>query len=127
MTSLRALAEDDGDGFDPKVFWPVNAFIFLLIIGACIWCWWCGGKAYFFYGGSNPESRQRSDLAYQQTVLARQQRREERRRDTPEKRKKRLIECFRRCQVSMVRVKYSLSNQVSAGADPVAVHLCVRD
>mmetsp|Transcript_16877 Transcript_16877/g.34866 ORF Transcript_16877/g.34866 Transcript_16877/m.34866 type:complete len:233 (-) Transcript_16877:26-724(-) len=96
---LRALAEGDeavsnSSSIDPKVFWPVNGFIFFLVIGACVF--YCRGGFNFFH------SRADSDQTYQQNVIRRREREAERRRGTPEKRKKNLMKSFKRCKVHMV-------------------------
>ena len=86
----------DDAAFDPKVFWSVNALIFCIIVGSCIW--------YCKFGSLllTEQSRNASDEAYRQTVLERRQRRLERKRDSPEKRRKRLMQSFQRQSVSMV-------------------------
>ena len=91
-----ASASSGDNAFDPKVFWSVNALIFFIIVGSCIW--------YCKFGNLllTEQSRSASDEAYRQTVLERQQRRLERKRDSPEKRRKRLTQSFQRQSVSMV-------------------------
>ena len=80
---------------DPKVFWPVNAFIFLLVIGACVF--YCRGGFDFFRSARNE-----SDETYQERLRRREQEAIERRRGTPEQRKRRLLRSFQRCKVQMV-------------------------
>ena len=98
---LRRRLEDLSDGgseaaFDPKVFWSVNALIFCIIVGSCIW------YRKFGHLMLSDQGRNASDLAFRQSVLEREQRRLERKRDSPEKRRKRLMQSFQRQSVSMV-------------------------
>jgi hypothetical protein len=89
-----------GGEFDHKVFWSVNAFIVVLLIGSCAWCYCYGGGKAFCLGSMN---RTQSDQEYQRAVLQRRQREAEQTKDSPEKRKRKLAQSFQRNQVGMVR------------------------
>jgi hypothetical protein len=88
-----------GGEFDPKVFWSVNAFIVVLLIGSCAWCYCYGGGKAFCLGSMN---RTQSDQEYQRAVLQRRQREAEQTKDSPEKRKRKLAQSFQRNQVGMI-------------------------
>mmetsp|Transcript_13949 Transcript_13949/g.38571 ORF Transcript_13949/g.38571 Transcript_13949/m.38571 type:complete len:253 (+) Transcript_13949:104-862(+) len=100
-TFLRALNEEDSNysstsaSIDPKVFWPVNAFILCLVVGACVF--YCKGGF-----GWLQNSRENSDRAYAATVQRRQEAERERRRGSPEKRKKLLKKSFKKNNVEMI-------------------------
>lgn len=90
------VSNDGSASFDPKVFWSVNALIVCIIVGSCVW--------YCKYGSFllTEQGRNTSDEAFRQAVRERQQRQLERKRDSPEKRRKRLMQSFKRQSVSMV-------------------------
>mmetsp|Transcript_9740 Transcript_9740/g.17159 ORF Transcript_9740/g.17159 Transcript_9740/m.17159 type:complete len:394 (+) Transcript_9740:194-1375(+) len=102
--------------FDPKVFWSVNAFIFVLVVTTCGWCWW--GDKY----GRRRQQQQRdqqnqqrfptlsafttmtaseSDEIYRRAVLERRERQAKAKIDTPEQRTKKLLKSFGKNQVRM--------------------------
>ena len=88
--------------FDAPVFWGVNAFLLVLLVGLCVWCVWCGGKDHVeSYLSAN--RRADSDREYQATLRQRQEARLEARRSTPTKRRARLQRSFVRNHVQMVR------------------------
>lgn len=91
--------------FNPTVFWTVNAFILCLLLAACCSCRY-GGK----YLGviiqnmtrHDHHARQNSDLAFIRHQLAREAARAAAKQESPEIRKKRVLDSFRRCGVTMV-------------------------
>ncbi len=98
-------SEDMGGSFDPKVFWCVNAFIFVLLVGTIVWCCFCD-KSWLF--NVNPEERrQRSDEIYRRRILAQRQRQEQAKQETPAKRTKKLLKSFAQNKVQMVRKELS--------------------
>lgn len=91
---------NDSNTFDPRVFWSVNAFIFVLFCVAIFLCCYYGKREWLFYDFE--EGRRSSDEAYRQTVLRRRRQREEAKVETPEQRTKKLLKSFALNEVSMV-------------------------
>lgn len=93
-------AQGGGDDFDPRVFWGVNAFIALMVILGCTLFWYRWNR----HGITMPSEQDRR--------LEDARRAEERRvtkLDNPIKRKRKLLQSFRRCQVTKVRFLLRLS------------------
>ena len=91
---------DDGSEFDPKVFWSVNAFIFVMLMAMCLFCYF-GDKTWI----TNPEERRRrSDDAYRAALRDRLEQEAQRRLETPEQRTRKLLQSFKRHKVQMVGI-----------------------
>jgi len=87
--------------FNPIVFWGVNAFLFVLLLTACFWCWWCGGWKW-----SAASSSSSSDVEYRRR-LAEQQPQQPLQDtaaldDDPETRQRKIMASFDRCHVKQV-------------------------
>jgi hypothetical protein len=108
-TAALALSGQSNDNanysttnFDPKVFWSVNAFIFVLLISTVVVCCFAK-KEWFTY--DRETGRMNSDEQYRQTVLQRQRQQQQSKVETPAQRTRRLLRSFKRHQVEMVREK----------------------
>jgi hypothetical protein len=116
-TAANNETAQDGDGidsdpdcattassFNPTVFWSVNAFIFFMLLVACLSCRY--GNKFFqllMFSQSDHRARTNSDLAFVRHQMARDARAAAAAKETPARRKQRLLDSFRRCQVAMVR------------------------
>ena len=90
----------DGSEFDPKVFWSVNGFIFVMLMAMCLFCYF-GDKTWI----TNPEERRRrSDDAYRAALRDRLEQEAQRRLETPEQRTRKLLQSFKRHKVKMVGI-----------------------
>jgi hypothetical protein len=81
-----------------NVFWGVNFFLLVLLIGLSCYCW--------RFHKCSVVGQRASDLAYQQVLQERRRIEEEKRKETPEKRQAKLLASFERNQVTMVRFEY---------------------
>jgi hypothetical protein len=101
-----SLPEQPGDyNFEPKIFWSVNAFIFVLICISAVFC--CFGQRYFSHEGNRLNQ---SDQNYLRRLRRRQEadRTKVENKDT-EGRKMKLLTSFAKHKVEMVRVICALS------------------
>lgn len=90
--------DDEYEGFDPVLFWSVNAFLIVGTMAICLYC--CYGNTSWF---TNTEQRRRqADAEYQATLREREERRKKAKIMAPEKRRRLLLASFRRHKVSMV-------------------------
>jgi hypothetical protein len=90
--------------FNSTVFWCVNAFILCMLVTACLSCRY--GSKYLLIltrQASDHHARQNSDLAFIRHQLAREAARAAASKESPARRKQRVMDSFRRCQVTMVR------------------------
>ena len=81
------------NGFDSKVFWSVNAFIFVLICLTGAWC--CFVQRYF--------STDRMHSSEENCITRQRRRQEAARTESPEKRRRKLEASFSNHGVQMVR------------------------
>jgi magnesium-transporting ATPase (P-type) len=101
-----SLPEQPGDyNFEPKIFWSVNAFIFVLICISAVFC--CFGQRYFSHEGNRLNQ---SD----QNILRQLRRRQEADRTEVEDknlegRKRKLLAGFAKHKVEMVRMICAIS------------------
>ena len=86
--------------FDPKVFWSVNAFIFVMVVTICCFYYHNSDKAWF---PNQEERRRQSDDVYRQALRERLEQEEARKKETPEQRTRKLLQSFNRHKVQMVR------------------------
>lgn len=95
---MNSTTEEGDLEFEPKVFWSVNAFIFCVFMTMVLWC--CYGDKSFL---TNIQTRQEdSDRAYQATLREREERRKRAKMQTPQQRRRKLLQSFRRHNVSMI-------------------------
>jgi len=101
MDGHETMDEDTSTGgFDPHVFWGVNAFIFLLLLAACGFYCWCFKGA--LQGTGHPGVSD-SDRIYHQTILQRREAALERKRESPEVRQQKLEQAIHLYGLRMVR------------------------
>jgi len=101
---VRVLHANGENGeFHEGVFWGVNAFLLVILLSVCMYCY-CNHQPIFSATFGLPGSTE-SDLVYQRTVLERQRIQAEKAKDTPEQREKKLTASFERNQVRMVRAE----------------------
>lgn len=103
---LRGLADAEASGGDDedsyKGFWPVTIVVVVVFIAGCAWYFFCGHD--FMNGQGN------SDEEYRNAVIRRRQREEERRKECPEKRKRKILQSFRRCRTTMTVTSEDLTD-----------------
>jgi hypothetical protein len=90
--------------FDPAVFWGVNGFLCFMLIMACTFC--CVCKDWNVWLVNMHERRRQTDDQYQLQLRQQQQEQHDKKLDTPAVRKQKLLQSFRRHQVSMVRTEF---------------------
>lgn len=81
--------------FNPRLFWGINIFLFLLALSVCCCCWRFQRYDLSFLSGGGGQR--------ESAVLERRRAAEERREETPEKRQAQLAASFARNKVTMVR------------------------
>ena len=90
---------NSGGEFDPKVFWSVNAFIFVMVVTMC--CFYYHSDKWWFLNAE--ERRRQSDDVYRRALQERLEQEEARKKETPEQRTRKLLQSFSRHKVQMVR------------------------
>lgn len=105
-----STSDDEYEGFDPVLFWSVNAFLIVGTMAICLYC--CYGNTSWF---TNTEQRRRqADAEYQATLREREERRKKAKIMAPEKRRRLLLASFRRHRVSMTVAEKDLVPEGSA-------------
>eukprot|EP00538_Stauroneis_constricta_P001072 CAMPEP_0119561442 /NCGR_PEP_ID=MMETSP1352-20130426/17645_1 /TAXON_ID=265584 /ORGANISM="Stauroneis constricta, Strain CCMP1120" /LENGTH=291 /DNA_ID=CAMNT_0007609651 /DNA_START=221 /DNA_END=1096 /DNA_ORIENTATION=+ len=107
---MDGSANSDEKIFDSTVFWSVNAFVLFLIL-VMITCCVLGNTDWL----TNVDQRRReADERYQASIREREREIAESKVETPEKRRKRLLQSFRRHKVLMTVTEDDLTTGTSA-------------
>ena len=109
--AYSSMSEEDGStspigGFDPVVFWSVNAFIFVLLFAACAFYCCC------FQGtGNGRPGATESDRVYQDTILRRQREAlDKQKHESPLVRQQKIEQAILRYGVRMVSASRCISS-----------------